>query len=155
MTNTTEELKRIRDEAPEGACHWDNAHLKHHKNATWLVYAKGLWQMLKLSGINHCKNIRSLDDIREIIELRESNAEKDKRIAELKPSLFWDANNTEESSDHVEEIMQLKYDYGAEVGDQVEIQRATLLSNEKYVFTVVNDDGFEYELSNQAKEGEE
>ena len=69
----------------------------------------------------------------------------------LKPSLCWDASNTEISHDSIEELMHCKFEDGAEVGDEVEIQRAALLPNETYVFTKIDDEDYscEYELKEQ------
>jgi len=77
---------------------------------------------------------------------------RDKRIAELerqfKPTLFWDASDTEVSHDSIEELMHLKFEDGAKVGDKVDIQRATLLPNQTYIITKTDDDDYscEYEL---------
>ena len=87
--------------------------------------------------------------------LRSELADKEKRIAELerqlKPNLYWDDSDTEISHDCIEELMQLKLEDGAEVGDEIEIQRAALLPNQTYIFTQINDDDYscEYKLKEQ------
>ena len=86
--------------------------------------------------------IRSLADITELVELRKKNAELEKK---LNPELFWDASNTEVSHDSIEELMHLKFEDGAQVGDEVEIQRAALLPNEMYIFTEINDEDYSCE----------
>ena len=95
---------------------------------------------------------RSIADIRTIVEQAEENEALKDRVAELeqklKPSLYWDASNTEISHDSIEELMHCKFEDGAEVGDEVEIQRAVLLPSETYVFTKIDDEDYscEYEL---------
>lgn len=89
--------------------------------------------------------------VEEFKALSETVAQKDAEIAELekqlKPRLFWDADNTETSYDSVCELMQAKFDDGLSVGGVVEIQRAALLPNETYVLTkIIGDYDFEYEL---------
>jgi hypothetical protein len=93
---------------------------------------------------------------REILEVWDEAVKhmglQDKRIAELerqfKPTLFWDASDTEVSHDSIEELMHLKFEDGAKVGDKVDIQRATLLPNQTYIITKTDDDDYscEYEL---------
>ena len=62
-------------EKAKGATHYDEVYLKQRANKTTWMYWDNIygWQMLKLSGINHYKNLRSLADIKRIAEL-----EKDK-----------------------------------------------------------------------------
>ena len=85
------------------------------------------------------------DQKMQIAELKERIAELEQK---LKPSLYWDASNTEISHDSIEELIHCKFEDGAEVGDEVEIQRAALLPNETYVFTKIDDEDYscEYEL---------
>lgn len=129
--------KEIIENAPDG---WTG--ISYHIVKTFLNIKnnKSLWwdgeQWHKL---NHpLKNIRSRADIERIAELEK----------QLKPNLFWDSCNTETSYDNIEELMHIKFEDGAEVGDEVEIQRAALLTNETYVFTKIDDDDYscEYKL---------
>ncbi|MEQ3658652.1 MAG: hypothetical protein ABNH21_06820 [Glaciecola sp.] len=150
MTNKLEQNKAIIANAPEGASHIEEGSslfIKVTENDdlpffnAWWIYEDGSWVE------NDSYNIllmRKIDDIRENIALQERIAELEKQ---LKPRLFWDADNTETSYDSVCELMQARFDDGLAVGDAVEIQSAALLPNETYVLTkIIGDYDFEYEL---------
>lgn len=85
------------------------------------------------------------------VELQKAN----KRIAELdkklKPRLFWESSNLDTSHDCIEKLMQLKFENGASVGDEVEIEMATTLTNQTYIFTKIDNENYEYEY--KLKEG--
>jgi predicted nuclease with TOPRIM domain len=125
------------------------------------------WSIKQMTDFINTKLYAEVEDLKErIVELEEANdavsttyhkllaqSLKDKkRIAELerqfKPTLFWDASDTEVSHDSIEELMHLKFEDGAKVGDKVDIQRATLLPNQTYIITKTDDDDYscEYEL---------
>ena len=134
--------QEILDNAPDGANEIDDT-------GRYWIY-KGDGDYLLWDGKEWIENwsplhTRSLADIREMIQDKERIAELEQK---LKPSLYWDASNTEISHDSIEELMHCKFEDGAEVGDEVEIQRAALLPNETYIFTTINDEDYscEYEL---------
>jgi hypothetical protein len=61
--------QNILDSAPKGATHYDEVYLKQRANTTWMYWDLSYgWNMLKKSGINHYENLRSLSDIRKIVE---------------------------------------------------------------------------------------
>jgi len=133
MTN-----QEILDNAPEGATHISElgSYVKTDSVGRPLTWSGYSWNPAR-------PNIQSsLADIAELVELRKKNAELEKK---LNPELFWDASNTEVSHDSIEELMHLKFEDGAQVGDEVEIQRAALLPNEMYIFTEINDEDYSCE----------
>ena len=91
MKQTTEELKAISEGAPEGATYYlidqynfTEGYFKLTKDLDVLVNGISGWERVDFSiELNGKYEVRYLDDIREIIKLREEVEAKDKRIAEL------------------------------------------------------------------------
>jgi hypothetical protein len=124
---------------------------KDEINVSLFDEVKQLREQIKIKG----ERIGELEDLCELSA--HENADKDRRIADLenqlKPRLFWDASDTEVSHDSIEELIHLRYEDGAKVGDEIEIQRGVLLSNETYVITKIDDEEYscEYELKGGAE----
>jgi hypothetical protein len=124
---------------------------KDEINVSLFDEVKLLREQIKIKG----ERIGELEDLCELSA--HENADKDRRIADLenqlKPRLFWDASDTEVSHDTVEELIQSLIEDGAEVGYEVEVQRASLLPNETYVITKIDDEEYscEYELKGGAE----
>ena len=150
--NNIQKLKQIIGNAPKIFTHLTSSgRYARNVNGNWQVSTETTPSKRKtIKG--DIPEMRSLEDIRTIVEQAERIAELEKK---LKPRLYWDASNTEISHDSIEELMHLKFEDGFKVGDEVEIQRAVLLPSETYVFTKIDDEDYSYEYELKEHKGDE
>lgn len=138
------ELQAIVDNAPDDS--W--THYSDVKNSyiyidgdrvmAWLIHTE-VWSV-PLNRHDYVDLIRR-SNICEALEQAKRIQELEKQ---LKPSLFWRADNTEVSFDTVFEIIQNAVEDGSQVGDVIGIKRCAKLTNKTYKITQIYD---EYEFN--------
>lgn len=72
MTESIEELQAILDGAPDGATHYDpfaTGFYWRYNNVEWVVYCGEAWQESAVNKLSEVFEIRSLSDIKRIVEL--------------------------------------------------------------------------------------
>lgn len=177
MTNTKTD-KEIR---PSGATHkFDSTYLMGVRKGWYLWFKKAnKWRPVDDIALSTLDELRSLDDIDELVSLREQLAdlketfdilykERDWFSDELEstkaelvsvkiPDMFWDADNPENSTSDPRDIFDNYLDVHSKIGMEVKMNRAVSCSDATYVLTkLTDDDGFEIELkqtNNESGEG--
>lgn len=137
-----EQLKQIRDNAPERWTHVcmtiklpdsepTPSYVRHRNADTWLLFnpKTNNYGMMKKSGINFLKTIRSRIDIERIIELLER----------LKPDTFWNEDG-DTSFDSPEEAFEYYLDEHSKAGQTIKLRRGVSLPDAEYEIVNIDDD---------------